>query len=45
MIALGRRGGRAELHVGGHVGAVIEGGVLTLIRLPPRARNVPSPEG
>ena len=45
LIALGRRGGRAELHVGANVAAVIEDGVITLIRLPPRARNVPSPEG
>jgi len=37
ILALGRRGGRAELHVGGHAGAVIEGGVLRMVKLPPRA--------
>jgi tRNA(Ile)-lysidine synthase len=31
-----RGGGRAELHVGGRVGAVIEHGVLSMIELPPR---------
>jgi tRNA(Ile)-lysidine synthase len=36
LLALGRRGGRAELHVGGQAGAVIEGGVLRMVRLPPR---------
>lgn len=36
LIALGRRGGRAELHVGGLAGAVIEGGTLRMVRLPPR---------
>jgi tRNA(Ile)-lysidine synthase len=36
ILALGRRGGRAELHVGGQAGAVIEDGVLSMIRLPPR---------
>jgi tRNA(Ile)-lysidine synthase len=37
LIALGRRGGRAELHVGGQVGAVIESGVLRMVKLPPRS--------
>jgi tRNA(Ile)-lysidine synthase len=37
LLALGRRGGRAELHVGGRAGAVIEGGVLRMVKLPPRA--------
>ncbi len=37
IIALGRRGGRAELHVGGRAGAVIEDGMLTMVKLPPRA--------
>jgi tRNA(Ile)-lysidine synthase len=37
ILALARRGGRAELHVGGNAGAVIEGGVLEMVRLPPRA--------
>jgi tRNA(Ile)-lysidine synthase len=36
ILALGRRGGRAEVHVGGLVGAVIENGRLAMIRLPPR---------
>jgi tRNA(Ile)-lysidine synthase len=36
ILALARRGGRAELHVGGLVGAVIEGGRLSMITLPPR---------
>jgi tRNA(Ile)-lysidine synthase len=37
ILALGRRGGRAELHVGGQAGAVIEDGVLSMKRLPPRS--------
>jgi len=37
IIALGRRGGRAELHVGGQAGAVIEDGMLAMVKLPPRA--------
>jgi tRNA(Ile)-lysidine synthase len=41
LIALGRRGGRAELHVGGQAGAVLEDGVLTMVKLPARARGVP----
>jgi tRNA(Ile)-lysidine synthase len=36
LIALGRRGGHAELHVGGQVGARIEDGVLRMVKLPPR---------
>jgi tRNA(Ile)-lysidine synthase len=36
LVQLGRRGGRAELHVGGLVGAVIEGGRLSMVKLPPR---------
>jgi tRNA(Ile)-lysidine synthase len=36
ILALGRRGGRAELHVGGQAGAVIEDGVLRMVKLPPR---------
>jgi tRNA(Ile)-lysidine synthase len=36
ILALHRRGGRAELHVGGQASAVIEGGVLQMRRLPPR---------
>ncbi len=37
ILALGRRGGRAELHVGGQAGAVIDRGVLEMVKLPPRA--------
>jgi tRNA(Ile)-lysidine synthase len=36
LLALARRGGRAELHVGGQAGAVIDGGVLRMVRLAPR---------
>jgi tRNA(Ile)-lysidine synthase len=36
ILALAGRGGRAELHVGGKAGAVIEGGLLRIVRLPPR---------
>jgi tRNA(Ile)-lysidine synthase len=47
IIALGRRGGRAELHVGGQAGAVIEGGSLRMVRLPPRGEpsRAPAPAG
>jgi tRNA(Ile)-lysidine synthase len=38
ILALARRGGRAELHVGGLVGAVIEDGRLHMVKLPPRTR-------
>jgi len=41
LVALGRRGGRAELHVGGLAGAVVEGGWLRMVRLPPRAVLAP----
>ncbi len=37
ILALAARGGRAELHVGGLVGAVIEDGRLRMVRLPPRS--------
>jgi tRNA(Ile)-lysidine synthase len=37
ILALGRRGGRAELHVGGLAGAVIQDGVLEMVKLPPRS--------
>jgi tRNA(Ile)-lysidine synthase len=37
LLALGRRGGRAELHVGGQAGAVIADGWLKMVKLPPRA--------
>jgi tRNA(Ile)-lysidine synthase len=36
LLALGRRGGRAELHLGGHAGAMIQDGVLQIVRLRPR---------
>ena len=36
LLALGRRGGRAELHLGGGAGAVIERGRLQMVKLPPR---------
>ena len=41
LLELGRRGGRAELHVGGRAGAVIEDGVVRMVRLPPRAERRP----
>jgi tRNA(Ile)-lysidine synthase len=37
ILELARRGGRAELHVGGLVGAVIEDGRVRMVKLPPRA--------
>jgi tRNA(Ile)-lysidine synthase len=37
ILALGKRGGRAELHVGGLAGAVIERGELRMAKVPPRA--------
>jgi tRNA(Ile)-lysidine synthase len=42
LLALGRRGGRAELHVGGSAGAVIEKGILRMVKLPPRLHPAPS---
>ncbi len=39
LIALGRRGRRAELHVGGLAGAVIEDGELRMVRIAPRAQH------
>jgi tRNA(Ile)-lysidine synthase len=42
LIALGHRGGRAELHVGGRAGALIEDGVVTMVKLPPRAERSPA---
>jgi tRNA(Ile)-lysidine synthase len=36
LLALGRRGGRAELHLGGHAGAVIRDGALGMVKLEPR---------
>jgi tRNA(Ile)-lysidine synthase len=37
LLALARRGGRAELHVGGRASAVIDDGSITMVKLPPRA--------
>ena len=37
ILALGERGGRAELHLGGLAGAVVHGGMLEVVRLEPRA--------
>ena len=45
ILALARRGGRAELHVGGRAGAVIERGVLEMVKLPPRPEGLPPGEG
>ncbi|HEY3828638.1 MAG TPA: tRNA lysidine(34) synthetase TilS [Solirubrobacteraceae bacterium] len=36
ILALARRGGRAELHVGGLIAAVVQDGRLCMARLPPR---------
>ena len=38
LIELGRRRGRSELHVGGQAGAVVEDGVLQMVKLPPRTK-------
>jgi tRNA(Ile)-lysidine synthase len=45
ILALARRGGRAELHVGGMAAAVVEDGMLAMIRLQARGESVRSPEG
>lgn len=46
LLALGEHGGRAELHVGGQAGAVVEAGALSMHRLAPRqARKPPPGEG
>jgi tRNA(Ile)-lysidine synthase len=39
LIALGARGGRGELHVGGLAGAVVEHGRLSMVKLPPRGER------
>ena len=36
ILALDRGAARAELHVGANAGAVVEGGLLRMVRLPPR---------
>jgi tRNA(Ile)-lysidine synthase len=45
LLALWRRGGRAELHVGGRAGAVIEDGVLSMVKLPPRSEHATPEHG
>jgi tRNA(Ile)-lysidine synthase len=44
LIELWRRGGRAELHVGGLVSAQVESGRLSMRRIEPRAQRPPRPE-
>jgi tRNA(Ile)-lysidine synthase len=39
ILALGLRGGRAELHVGGLASAVVEDGELRMVRIPPREQH------
>jgi tRNA(Ile)-lysidine synthase len=39
ILALGARGGRAELHVGGLASATIEGGELRMVRIEPREQH------
>ncbi len=41
ILALGDRGGRAELHVGGLAGAVIEDGELRMVAIHPREQRPP----
>lgn len=36
ILELDGRGGRAELHIGGGVGAVVERGLVEMVKLPPR---------
>jgi len=45
ILALGARGGRAELHVGGLASAVIEDGELHMITIPPREQRPPGNNG
>jgi tRNA(Ile)-lysidine synthase len=45
LIALGRRGGHAQLHVGGRASAVIRGGVLEMVKLAPRGDQSASAPG
>ncbi len=44
LLALGRRGGRAELHVGGGAGAVIADGALSFRRLEPHETSMRPPK-
>lgn len=41
VLALGRRGGRRELHVGGLAAAVVEDGSLRIVQISPRAQHAP----
>lgn len=41
ILALAERGGRAELHVGGLVSAVVEGGELRMVAIEPRPQREP----
>jgi tRNA(Ile)-lysidine synthase len=43
ILALARRGGRAELHVGARASAVIHDGVLEMVRLEPRSSGAHPP--
>jgi tRNA(Ile)-lysidine synthase len=43
LLALGEQRGRAELHVGGQAGAVVEAGSLSMRRLAPRQAREPPP--
>jgi tRNA(Ile)-lysidine synthase len=43
LLALGELGGRAELHVGGQAGAVVEAGALSMHRLAPLQARKPPP--
>jgi tRNA(Ile)-lysidine synthase len=45
LLALGARGGRAELHVGGLAAATIERGELRMRRIEPRAQREPRERG
>ena len=45
ILALGARGGRAELHVGGLASAVIEDGKLRMIAIQPREQRPPRSPG
>jgi tRNA(Ile)-lysidine synthase len=45
LLELGRRGGRAELHVGGRAGAILEDGTLRMVRLAPREGPSDPPPG
>ncbi|MFZ2113621.1 MAG: tRNA lysidine(34) synthetase [Solirubrobacteraceae bacterium] len=43
ILALGARGGRAELHVGGLASAVVEDGKLRMVAIQPREQRPPRP--